>query len=139
MNPLINGVSYSWSSINVLIAGIPAIGIEAISYGEEQEIEDIYGKGNNPTARAFGNITREGSITLHLNEVNALVLASPTGRIQDIPEFDIIIAFLPENGTVIKHRMVNCRFTNNSIDMSQNDTHSQTELTLAVGDIDWAA
>lgn len=140
MNSLINGVAYSWSTITILIGSQILTGCEGISYGESREITDLYGVGSNPVTRSYGNITREGSITLHMNELQALVLASPDGKLHSIPEFSIIVAFLPEGGaTPIKHKLTNVRMLNNGVDMAQNDGQVSTEISLAIGDIEWAA
>jgi len=137
-NPLIQGVAYSWSSVNLLIEGVPTIGITSLSYSEEREISDVYGIGSNPTARAFGNITRSAEMTLTMNEVNALILASPGRTLHSIPEFSIVVAYLPENGIPVKHILKNCRFTNTPVSVSQNDPSIEIALTLMVGDIQWS-
>jgi hypothetical protein len=135
--PLVNGVSYSWSTIRILIDGVPTIGVSSITYSEEREIEPVYGIGHNKTARAFGNVNTEGSITLHENELNALAQAVPTRKLYDIDEFDIIVSFLPQGGVPVTHTLKNCRFKNNGVDISQNDTAVETTVDLAIGEIDF--
>ena len=51
--PLVNGTAYSWSQITVNILGVPVAGVSAVSYTEEQEMQDNYGAGNRPTSRGY--------------------------------------------------------------------------------------
>jgi hypothetical protein len=136
--PLINGTQPSWASIEVLIGGTILTGFSSISYTDKEEIFDVYGVGNNPVARSYGNITREGSITFQKNELSALQIASPTGRIQDIPEFNIVITYLPKGlGVFTYDTLKNCRFKNNGVDASQNDDVLEISVDLAIGDIEF--
>lgn len=136
---LINGQSYSWQTLKVNILGIVVTGISKIDYDEKQEVEDIFGAGNRPVARGYGNIATEGSITLHMNEIEALQAVSPdpSGSIIFIPEFDIVAAFLPVGGKVVTHTLKNCRFTANGRKIGQNDKNIEYEIPLAIGEIIW--
>ena len=40
--PLINGVEYGWADVVLAINGVPVSGITAISYGEKQDVANIY-------------------------------------------------------------------------------------------------
>ena len=62
--PLINGVEYGWADIVLAINGVPVTGITAISYGEKQDVSNIYGAGRYPVARGKGRITPTAKITL---------------------------------------------------------------------------
>jgi hypothetical protein len=134
---LINGQSYSWSTIKVNILGVPAVGISKISYKEKQNVEDIFGAGNRPVARGYGNIETEGSITIHMNELEPLQDASPDGTLMGIPEFDIVVAFLPVGGKVVTHTLKNVRLKGNGRDAGQGVTNIEEEIELAIGEIIW--
>jgi hypothetical protein len=135
--PLINGKAYEWADITVNIMGIPIAGIDAVNYEDDQKMTNNYGAGNKPVSRGYGNIESTASITLHAEEINALVNAAPGGRLQNIPEFQITVAFIPEGGTVKVHKLKMCRFMKNKIDTKQGDTKIPCELPLIIGDIQW--
>ena len=130
---LINGQAYGWSSIQVNIAGVDIIGITAVSYSDSQDIEPVYGVGTAPIAVGMGPITFEGSLTLLAEEVDRLELASPNGRIQELPLFDVIVQFDTGVGNLKVHRLQNCRFKNNGRESSQGDTQIEVELELFNG------
>ena len=135
---LINGQSYDWSSISLLIAGVPVYGVTSITYLEEQTIEDNYGLGRRAVTRSFGEIVNTGSITFQREELVALEQAAPNGRIQDIAPFDIIVAYLPPGvNTKVVHVLKQCQFKNNGVDTSQGDTTIEQSIDLAIAQIDW--
>jgi hypothetical protein len=135
--PLVNGTAYSWSQITVNILGVPVAGVTGVNYTENQEMQDNYGAGNRPVSRGYGNIVTEGSITLHMEEVEALQASISTGRLQDIPEFDIVVAFLPEGGVITTHTLKNCRFKTNGRELEQNQMAIEVELELQIAQILW--
>jgi hypothetical protein len=140
MQTLINGRAYGWSDIKLNILGVLVAGITAINYSDKQEIDNIYGAGNKPVSRGFGRITYEGSITLSMEEVKGLEKISPTGRIQDIPEFTITVAFVPNESTLITtEKLKFVRFKENKRDSKEGDLSIPVEIPLAIGDIIWNA
>lgn len=135
--PLINGTAYSWSQIVLNILGTQVAGVTSISYNETQEMQDNFGAGNRPVSRGYGRIQAEGSLTLHAEEVEALQAAVTTGRLQDIPEFDVVVSYLPEGGNIVSHTLKNCRFRTNVREVSEGDMAIEVELELQVSHINW--
>ncbi|MDR1199055.1 MAG: hypothetical protein LBK94_08625 [Prevotellaceae bacterium] len=137
--PLINGVEPSWANLVIAIAGVVETGITKIDYGDEQTIEDIYGAGQRPVARGYGNIASKCAITLLRSSVEAIRAASLTGRLQDIDPFNITVSFVPAggNGTIVTHKIRNCQFTTDTLAASQGETKNETEFTLICSHIEW--
>lgn len=135
--PLVNGVAYSWSQIQVLIAGTAVNGITAIKYAEKQEVQDNYGAGNRPVSRGHGKIETSGSLTLEMAEVEALQAAAPNGSILAIPEFTIVVSYMPETGIIRNHTLNNCRFKENKREVKSGDMTIEVEMELAISDIAW--
>ncbi len=136
--PLINGVEPAWANIIVGIAGVPETAITAISYKDAQTIENLYGAGQNPVARGYGNIEPTASITLLTSAVEALRAASLTGRLQDIAPFTISVNYIPINGgTLIRHKIKNVQFLEDGVDAKQGDTKIERTLPLIPSNIDW--
>lgn len=134
--PYINGSLHSWANVAVSISGVVVIGVTAISYKSEQEIEDIMGAGTESIGRGYGNVKHEASITLKREEVESIRTASDTGRLQDIAPFPILVQFLPINGQkLVTHRLLNCQFKNDGADLKQGETSNEIELSLAVNPI----
>lgn len=136
--PLVNGQAYAWSNTYISLLKNVAIGVSNIEYSDSQEIENVYGGGINPVTRGFGNYTAEAKITFHMEELESLVSISPTGRLQDIPEFDVQVSFIPDNlAKRITHTIKNCRFASNGRTVAQNDKSIEHECELVVSHIEW--
>lgn len=138
--PFINGRAYDWGQIVVRMSNgsRPFFGISAIKYEDPQEMEKNFGAGNLPVSYGYGNINPTASITLHMEELESIAQATPTGRIQDIPMFDITVTFLnPDAGKVVTHVLKNCKLMENGRDMKQNDKKFEKELPLLLSHIEW--
>lgn len=133
---MINGVEHSWASVIFTIAGVPAVGVTAIEYGDEQEMENIYGVGCEPVGRGYGNIKPDGNITLLRSAIENIRAASPTGRLQDIAPFPIIVSWIPVNGQKMKNDILkNCQFMEDKTTMKQGDTKNEKTLKLIISHI----
>lgn len=140
--PLINGKAYDWNTVIVQMnnANIPFSAIDQISYSDSMEIEDNYGAGAFPVSRGYGNYAAEGSITLHADEIVQLQGSSPTGRLMDIPEFNIIVVYAhPDAAKFTQDILKNVKFMDNGRELNQNDKYFPNEISLRIAWIDWGA
>jgi len=135
--PLVNGKLYDWADIVVTIAGVPVTGVTGIEYKDEQEVEMKYGAGRYPVGFGKGRISCEGKITLYQEEVEAIQRQSPTGRLQDIAPFNIIVSYLPDTGIVSTDKLRNVVFKNNGRTWGEGDTGKTVEIDLAMSHIEW--
>lgn len=136
--PLINGHEYCWADIVVNIYGTPITGITGIDYLDDQEVVDVYGAGRYPVSRSKGRITCTGKLSLLASEVNAITKKTPNGRLQDLPPFDIIVSYIPDDGgVVVTDKIRNCQFKKNERSWSEGDTSKSVDLDLAVSHIEW--
>jgi hypothetical protein len=133
----VNGQVYSWGDLTCLIAGVIVTGITGIDYKEEQATEPVYGAGNRQTGYYKGKITNTGSLTLQKEELEALQKASVTGRLQDLPEFNVVVSFLTEDGKMANHTLKYCRFKNNGRSMSEGNGGIVQQIDLMIGEIVW--
>lgn len=135
--PLVNGQAYAYADIIVNILGTPIAGITEIKYEDNQEITENFGAGRFPTSRGFGTIEATASISIDRAEFNALINAAPGKRLQNIPEFDITVSYVPDASTPVTDIIRNCRFKKGQGGAAQGDSNVVAELELAVSHIDW--
>lgn len=136
--PLINGRTYDWGDVNVLIAGVPVTGIVAIDYGDKQEKKDNYGAGRYPVSRSRGKITTSAKITLDMKEVEAIQSRSRDGRLQTIDPFKITVSYIPDNGTgIVTDILNNVEFLSNDRKWKTGDTNQDVELDLICSHVTW--
>lgn len=136
LTPLINGRTYGWADISVVIGGAPLTGIRGIKYGEAQEKENVYGAGRYPVARGYGRITYTASITLLAGTVLALQSSAPGGQLCRIQPFPITVVYQPEAGPLVTRILKNAEFTNAEFDWKEGDMSKEVELTLIISHIE---
>lgn len=126
-----------WNSITLNLLGRDVEGITEISYDDTTEKENIYGAGGYPVGRGEGNYAANASITLQEEERRAILASLPANtRMQDIPPFDIPVAY-EYGGKLYKDIIRNCEFTNNGVEVSQNDKTMNFSFELIVSHISW--
>lgn len=135
--PLVNGKQYEYADITMIVLGTPIIGVTAIEYGEEDNIENVYATGRYPVGRGYGQITPSAKVTILMNEVMNVVASAPNGRVQDIPEFDIVVSYTDANLIPVVHTIRNCKFKTNKISTASGDTSIPIEMDLVPSHIEW--
>lgn len=136
---MVNGNEYAWEDIGLVMLGRPLVGFRGIEYKEEQTKTNIYGRGNKPVARTRGNKVYSGSVTLLQSEVEALQAAAGEGKsLNDLPRFDITVAFAPKSGGAITTDVLrDCEFMDLTKAMNQNDPNMEVNLPIIIGSIDY--
>lgn len=135
--PLINGVTHSWGDITATVGGVPVVGITAIEYSDDQVVENHYGAGRHPVSYSKGRVTPSAKITVEMGEVVGWQAKSPTGRLQDLAPFPIVVAYIPEDGQIVIDKIMNCRFKKNARNWKEGDTRQLVDLELVPSHIKW--
>lgn len=135
--PYVNGELVGWADIVVTIAGVPITGITGVEYNDEQQVDQKYGAGRYPVGYSKGRITCTGKITLYHEEVVAIQRQAPSGRLQDIAPFNIVVSYLPAQGLPVIDKLRNCLFKKNGRGWSEGDTGKTVDLDIVMSHIDW--
>jgi len=133
--PLINGVSYGWGNIQLVLFGVPVVGITKIDYKAKQTKENIYGSGYKPVSRGYGKYEYEGSIEIYTEEWKRIIAASPNRDPLSIAPFDIEIVFAGNRVAPDKDSLKMCEFLENPLSSSEGDTSIKVSIPLIIGDI----
>lgn len=131
---LVNGKSYSFVDVVLVVAGVPVFGVTAINYEETQEKTNNYGASTRAVSRGRGKKESSASITLSMNEVEALRDAAPEGSLLNIDPFDVQITYVnPQK--VVTHVLKNCEFINDGVDISEGDTDAGKQFDLVLSHV----
>ena len=135
MATLINGVSYAWVDINLVLFGVPVTGITKIMYKKKQNKENLFGAGGKPTSRGYGNEEYEASIEIYSEVMRKIIDAAPNKDLLQIPPFDIPIVYGSTRTAPVKDVIKMVEFTESGIDTNQGDTSIKVTLPLIIGDV----
>ena len=133
---LINGKAYDFTQIVVRILGVPVASISEINYKEDQEKEDNRGAGLRPVSRGYGGIKADGSLTMSMNDIEALRDVAPNGSLLKLPPFDVKVTFLNAQ-KVVTHVLKNCEFLSDGVETSVDDKDIKKSFDLIISDIKW--
>lgn len=133
--PLINGVSYGWGNIQLVLFGVPVVGITKIDYKAKQTKENLYGAGYKPVSRGYGKYEYEGSIEIYTEEWKRIIAAAPNRDPLSIAPFDIEVVFAGNRVAPEKDSLKMCEFLENPLSSSEGDTSIKVSIPLIIGDI----
>jgi len=135
---LINGEAYVWNNIKVTLLGRTLEGITAVKYDDKQDKANNPGGGKLPVTRGQGKYEATCSLTLQLEEIQALQLALPAKkRLMDISRFNIVVSYLTEDQRVIIDTIRGCEFMDNGRDVKSGDMVIERELNIICTEIIW--
>lgn len=131
---LVNGRAFDFVQITTTILGVPMPSVSAISYVRTKEIVDNFGAGDEPVSRGEGPKSTEASITLSMNDVEALRSAAPNGDLLDLPAFEIVVVFGNAQDPQ-RHVLKNVQFKDDGVEATQGDTDISRSFSLAVSHV----
>jgi len=137
---VINGKSYSWEDISVVLPYGEIVGFTDIEYSESKEFEPVYGKGSNPYGYGSGNYSAEGKVTLSREEHGKLVAyAKKLGRsLTTLPPFTISVSYANEDQPTVTDILKSVKIAKVSSGASQGDKSLKVEYELKIfGGIWW--
>ena len=73
MSLKVNGKAYDWGDVDVKLPGL-VLEVQEISYDDELEQEEVYGKGNKPRGYGTGNYKASGKISLLRDDYDQLLV-----------------------------------------------------------------
>lgn len=138
-NPLVNGKSWEYTDITCLILGVPVVEIASINYQQKQNRQMNY--GTSPYATSFGNGTIEATVQLKIsmNEMENIIASIPTGMLQDIPPFDIVVWYGDSALGSKTHIIKNCLFLDDGRNGASGDTILYQDYNLIASNIVFGA
>lgn len=134
--PLINGVNYAWTNVTWMWFTLPLIGIKSISYEATQKTELNYGAGVFPISEAVGNYEYKGEIEVYLDEWNKIIASAPNRDPLQIPRSDFQVVYGGSRVAAKADILKQVKFTNDPVQVKQNDGSIIVKLTLSIAGID---
>jgi hypothetical protein len=131
----INGRQYEFADLTLILGGRDVVGFRGIRYGEKQEKEVLFGKGNKGRSIQKGNISYEGEISVTQDEYETLV-ALGNGRITSLHLNAVCAYGNPSSGdALITDVISDLEFTEGTKELKQGDKFMEIKLPFIALDI----
>ncbi len=132
----INGTAYGWNDVRITFLGRVLQGVSKIMYADAQEKTNNRGAGKFSVTRGRGAYTAEASITLKLEEIQAIQAAiGPGKKFTDIAPFEITVVYVNEANRKIVDIIKSAEFLNNGREINTGDSDIEREFGLIVSEI----
>lgn len=120
---------FEWSDITLILGGRDVVGMRSVKYGETQEKEAVYAKGNKPRTIQRGNKAYAGEFSALQSELETLRAASPTKSINDL-RLDAVVGYgNPSNGdALVFDKVIGIEFTADEKELKQGDKFMEVKL-----------
>lgn len=128
-----------WNNVTINLMGRDVVGTDELEYSDSTKKENAYGQGKFPVGWTEGNYEAKVSLSLFVEEEQAIQRALPPGnRLQDIDPFDIIVQYAdPGTGLIIMDTIHNCQFTGRAKSVKNDDGKMVNKQDLVCSHISW--
>lgn len=131
---MINGKHYSWEDISIGLPYGMALECQDISYDDELETENTYGKGAAPTGYGTGKYKASCKISLSREEFDRLTTyCQKQGKaLYRLAPFSITVSYADDGNPTNVDAIKNCTFKKTSNKASNGDKSFKVDLDLQV-------
>jgi hypothetical protein len=129
----VNGKAYDWGDVDIKIPGLVVV-VKEISYDDEQDMEEVYGKGNKPRGYGTGNYKASGKLTMLRDDYNDFLAWCKSKGVPfyklDIPS--IVVSYASEGDRTRIDELRKVKITKRSNKASQGDKSLTIDLDLMI-------
>ena len=122
--PLIRGLRYDYSSVDINVNGRGVTGVTEIEYSHKLEPGKVRGTSAQVLGRTRGQYEAEGSFTMPKQEADELRAALGAGYMER--SFDVVVHYAERGQPLSTDRLVACRIK------SESNSHKEGSDALAV-------
>ena len=125
-----NKKHYDHGDLVLTFLGNIPINFTFIEYGDDQETQLNYGRGNEPIGYSEGKINYHCKLTLGMDEVVAIQnAAAPTFDMKKIKPFDIIATYVNDDNQIVNDR-ITCKFKSSGRKSASGDMNLTQEFEM---------
>lgn len=133
MSLKVNGKAYDWGDVDVKLPGL-VLDVQEISYDDELEQEEVYGKGNKPRGYGTGNYKASGKISLLRDDYDTLLAWAKSKGIPfykiDIPS--IVVSYANAGERTVIDELKKVKISKRSNKAAQGDKKLTVDLDLMI-------
>ncbi|MGM9864572.1 MAG: hypothetical protein ACI305_09985 [Lepagella sp.] len=129
----VNGKAYDWADVDVKFPGL-VLQLQEISYDDEQEKEETYGKGSMPRGCGTGNYKASGKMSMLRDDYDDLLDYCKAKGLafykMEIPS--IIVSYANDGGRTRIDELKKVHFSKRSNKASQGDKSLKVDIDLMI-------
>ena len=129
----VNGKAYDWGDVDVKLPGL-VLDVQEISYDDEQDMEEVYGRGNKPRGFGTGNYKASGKISLLRDDYDALLDYCKASGLpfygMEIPS--IVVSYANAGARTKIDELKRVKFTKRANKAAQGDKSLTVDIDLMI-------
>lgn len=133
MSLKVNGKAYDWGDVDIKLPGL-ALQVQEISYDDEQEMEETYGKGSKPRGFGTGNYKASGKMSLLRDDYDDLLAYCKAKKLafykMEIPS--ILVSYANEGARTVIDELKTVKFVKRSNKAAQGDKSLTVDIDLMI-------
>lgn len=133
MSLKVNGKAYDWGDVDVKLPGL-VLDVQEVSYDDEEESEELYGRGKKPRGYGTGNYKASGKLSLLRDDYDDLLAYC---KAKNIPFFklvmpSIVVSYANEGERTRIDELKKVKFTKRSNKAAQGDKSLKVDIDLMI-------
>lgn len=138
-NQLINGKCYDWSSVSIGLTGMDSVELQEISYGDETEVDPVYGSGGKIRGYGTGNQKNSVKLSLLREDFDEMTRVMKKQGVKHFYKFmipKITVSYADEGAPTVTDTLTNVVFSKRDLKAAQGDKSMKVDLDgIAIGGI----
>ena len=133
MSLKVNGKNYDWGDVDVKFPGM-VLQLQEISYDDEQEMEESYGRGPKPRGFGTGNYKASGKISMLRDDYDDLLSYCKAKRLTfyEIMIPSIVVSYANNGGRTRIDELKKVKFVKRSNKAAQGDKSLTVDIDLMI-------
>ena len=129
----VNGKNYDWGDVDVKFPGL-VLQLQEISYDDELEMEESYGKGSRPRGYGTGNYKASGKVSMLRDDYDDLLAYCRAKGIAfykiDFPS--IVVSYANEGERTHIDELKKVKFTKRSNNAAQGEKNLKVDIDMMI-------
>lgn len=128
----VNGISYSWESISVLLPSGVAVMIKSIKYSDESPTRPVYGKGRMARGFSKGNYKAEGELGLLREEFDRMNARFGGQGIYGKTPFNVAVSYADDGKPTVTDILPYCLADKRDTSIEQDDQEVEVGVSITI-------
>ncbi|EHO35313.1 hypothetical protein HMPREF0995_00597 [Lachnospiraceae bacterium 7_1_58FAA] len=133
MSLKVNGKAYGWGDVDIKLPGLTPE-VQEVSYDDENDVEEVYGRGGKPRGYGEGNYKASGKLTMLRDDYEELLsyCKSKGVAFYKLELASVVVSYANEGEKTHIDELKKVRFTKRSNKAAQGDKSLTVDLDMII-------